>query len=368
VCLDREGRPVVAWREEAKGNGEIYLKRWTGKEWSEIGGSATGGGISRTRGNSREPSLALDPEDRPMVAWFDDTEGNYEVYVRRWTGTAWEGLGGSAEGGGVSLSRGGSVHPSLAVGSDGFPVVVWYEILAGAKREIYAQRWNGALWTDLGGSAAGGGLSRTPGESMAPALVLDSANRPAVVWSDDTSGNFEVYFKRWDGRSWAELGGSATGGGVSRTPGHSSSTFAGLALDAQDRPVIAWDEGQGVTRQIFLRRWSGSAWEDLGGSGEGTGISGSRGICHHASLALDSAGHPTVSWQEGPTEIRFARWTGSGWVDRGVVGQSGNPSAKVYPFLRMDREDRPIVAWESWVSSNVEIHLRRRESLPPAAR
>jgi hypothetical protein len=34
----------------------------------------------------------------------------------------------------------------------------------------------------------------------------------------------------------------------------------------------------------------------------------------------------------------------------------------------MDREGRAIVAWESWVSSNVEIHLRRRESLPPAAR
>jgi hypothetical protein len=44
-------------------------------------GSASGGGISDNSGASYSPSLAIAPDGTPYVAWHDDTNGDYEIYV-----------------------------------------------------------------------------------------------------------------------------------------------------------------------------------------------------------------------------------------------------------------------------------------------
>ena len=55
--------------------------------WEDVGpGSASGGGISNTVRYSEFPSLAIDPDGVPIVAWQDDSSGNDEIYVRRYAG------------------------------------------------------------------------------------------------------------------------------------------------------------------------------------------------------------------------------------------------------------------------------------------
>jgi hypothetical protein len=77
--------------------------------WVEVGtGSATGGGISNDSGYSSYPSVALSLDSVPYVTWHDSNM-NYEIYVRRWNGSSWEEVGaGSASGGGISNSGGDS--------------------------------------------------------------------------------------------------------------------------------------------------------------------------------------------------------------------------------------------------------------------
>jgi hypothetical protein len=84
------------------GNDEIYLKRWNGSAWEEIGGSASGGGVSAGPARSREPSLRLDSADRPAVSWTEETPSGARIYFRRSTGTAWEELAGPASGSGIA--------------------------------------------------------------------------------------------------------------------------------------------------------------------------------------------------------------------------------------------------------------------------
>ena len=62
--------------------------------WEEIGpGSASGGGISgkgtsTNKRDSEEPSIAIGPDGRPVVAWIDyagpPDEAVNQVYVKRW--------------------------------------------------------------------------------------------------------------------------------------------------------------------------------------------------------------------------------------------------------------------------------------------
>ena len=75
-------------------------------------------------------------------------------------------------------------------------------------------------WAELAGSASGGGLSGDPGQSIEPSVVADAAG-PYVAWSDNRNGNFEIYVARHTAAGWQELAASARDGGVSSTASHS---------------------------------------------------------------------------------------------------------------------------------------------------
>jgi len=63
----------------------LVVKSPASGTWSEVGaGSASGGGISNNDGRSEMPSLALAPDGTPYVAWYDETGGSFEIFVRRY--------------------------------------------------------------------------------------------------------------------------------------------------------------------------------------------------------------------------------------------------------------------------------------------
>jgi hypothetical protein len=86
------------------------------------GGSAQGGGISNNNGRSHTLSLAIAPDGIPHVGWQDDSDGDYEIYLRRWNAdeNEWEEVGaGSASGGGISNTTGYSWQASLTTDQHG---------------------------------------------------------------------------------------------------------------------------------------------------------------------------------------------------------------------------------------------------------
>ena len=170
-------------------------------QWVEIGsGSATDGGISNSgkNGASWEPSLAISPDGMPLVAWYGSSGSNPEIYIRRWDGTSWVEMGsGSASGGGISDSNGSSFEPSLAIDPDGTPVIAWADDSSDIV-QIYVRRWDGTSWVEMGsGSASGGGISNTDGESFSTSLAISSEGTAIIAWRDDSSGRLEIYVRRW---------------------------------------------------------------------------------------------------------------------------------------------------------------------------
>ena len=103
------GDIYAAWES---GGSDIYVKRWNGSDWIEIGaGSASGFGISNNPGASRFPSVAvmqptLGQPGVPVVAWIDQSSGNWEIYVKAFNPVSgqWDPAGDpdAASGGGIS--------------------------------------------------------------------------------------------------------------------------------------------------------------------------------------------------------------------------------------------------------------------------
>ncbi len=377
LALDGNGYPIVAWDDDSdeEFESEIYVRQWNGSAWVEVGtGSASGGGISNNSEQSCMPSLALDGNGYPVVAWFDRSSGNNEIYIRRWNGSAWVAVGtGSASGGGISNNSGDSVWASLALDGNGYPIVAWQDN-SGGDEEVYVRRWNGAAWVEVGsGSASGGGISNNGGNSRYPSLALDGSDHPIVAWHDNSGGNYEIYIKRWSGSAWVEVGtGSASGGGISNNSGWSGGEQPGvtgglsLALDGNDYPVVAWMDDSGGNYEIYIKRWNGSAWVEIGtGSASGGGISNTGGYSKYLSLALDGNGYPVVAWQYwsglNSETIYVRRWNGSAWVEVSAGSASGGGIGfGCAPSLALDGNGYPVVAWNGGSSGgDDDIYVKR---------
>ena len=338
--------------------------------WEEIGvGSASGGGISNNGGNSRIPAIVMGP-DGPIVAWYDNSIGNWEIYVRRWNGSAWVEMGaGSATGGGLTNNDGPSGSPTLAVGPDG-PVIAWDDF-DGGDFDIYLKRWNGSAWVGMGDSATGSGVSNNNSWSAVPSIAF-AAGAPIVAWHDNGSGNWEIYVRRWNGSAWVQMGpDSAVGGGISDNDGKSENPALAIGPDG---PIVAWEDDSSGDQEIYARRWNGSTWVEIGAnSAGGGGISTGSGSAEAAALAVGPDG-PLLAWgdnSDGPWEIYVRRWNGSSWVEVGAgsatgSGVSSEDNWSRYPNLWAGPEG-PIVAWEDDSDGDTEIYVRRAPKTPPTA-
>jgi len=271
VAIDDAGLPTVVWLAWAG----LHVQHWNGSEWVEVGeGSATGDGIVSPELDGRhfglsEPSVVLDREGRPVVAW-SQWEDRQLLVVKRWTGIEWESLGE------LELSRGHSPSSlSLSLDTEDQPVVAWLRDWA----RIEVRRWTGVEWEDME-------LGSPPGRT--PTLAADIDGRLFLAWTtvDDRS----IVVVRWDGTEWVEY----VDGGHGVEDQMSVARELDLAIDSDGRPVVAWSDHF----EVRIARWDGAAWMELmeGSVSEG-GVSNSAGPSRRPSLAV-GGGYAWIAWDD----------------------------------------------------------------------
>ena len=139
--------------------------------------------LSGNPGNSTIPSLATSGNN-VYVVWTDNTTGNGDVYLKRSVdnGTTF----GSLES--ISSNLGKSVDPEIAVSQDKM-YVVWTDETTG-NGDIYFKT---SLDKGITFSSVEN-LSNNTGSSVSPRIAV-SGNNVYVVWTDNTTGNGDVYLK-----------------------------------------------------------------------------------------------------------------------------------------------------------------------------
>ena len=101
-------------------------------QYGQTAGQLTGG-ASNTTGNSFDSSITIDNTGKPLIAWTEAAdEVNAEIFVKRWDGNSWEEIGensasfNEANGNfGISNNSYQDLHPDIAVNGDGDIIVTW---------------------------------------------------------------------------------------------------------------------------------------------------------------------------------------------------------------------------------------------------
>jgi hypothetical protein len=301
------------------GYSNIFVKRWNGLVWEEIDGSATGFGIS-SGFDSLQPSIDISDDGNVFVTWYGyDEENPPQIYVKAWMGDDhWAAVGfGSDSGGGVSNTSSDSYYPTILVSSTDVVYIAWVETPANtyAEPEIFIRKWDSALWEEVSpGSAQGEGLSQCGELSCdSPAMAISPDGKLYITWDtyslENLPGEGEIRVLRLNETTWEEVGDGSATSGISNTIGHSNSPS--IAINSDGVPYIAWGEITSTGNEIFIRRWKGTVWEEIG---------------------VDSATRAGVSYRSDNSR---------------------------FPSLVCSLDDIPIAVWENFDSGDWEIHVRQ---------
>jgi hypothetical protein len=300
-----------------------------------VGGSDLAGGISNDAEASLAGGLGIGSGDRACIAWRADEIA--ALRMRCWDGTQWAGLAGSE----IAIATPGNPWwPSLAFhGAD--PTITW-EDYGGGMAGVYVRQFAQGAWAGFGSSATFPGLGR----GMFASIDVAPGNEIWIVWQ--TQDELGVESTHWTGSGWSAI--------VKHDTTAARSRRADINIGAT--PYVAWIEGDNGATSVYMQAWDGSAWRELGGSATGTGVSAAH-VATYAEVATMPDGSPVIAYAAGG-DVHVVRWDGSAWIrpgdqDEGGVSRTGTAN---WPEVEVAADGTIFVAWDDDASGVSQIYLR----------
>lgn len=166
-------------------------------------------------------------------------------------------------------------------------------------------------------------------------VVVDANETPYVSVSYTDTAALMTY----DGSDWSKLGGD-----LPPNEAGAAVRVELVALDGQDRPIVAFREGTGTSRQSRIKRWDGSAWEDLDWSQPSV-----------SDLGLDSAGELLAT-----TPTQAYRFTGSDWSELGSYEPfDGSVDEQISAAITTDDGGDVVAARVAIVDDATQLQVQR---------
>ena len=299
--------------------------------------------ITWTSGGSYEPAIAMDSSDNLHVVWQDFTPGNREIYYKRSTdgGASW---GASKR---LTWTSGESFSPALAIDSGDAIHVVWYDDTSG-EYEVYYKRSEdgGTNWSSTER------LTWTSGISLHPAIAIDSSSTIHVVWEDHTPGNADIYYK-------ASTNGGTTWSAAKRLTWTSGQSFLpAIDADSSDGIHVIWQDHTDGNGEVYYKASAdgGTTWSAA------KRLTWTSGESYGPGISIASNGAIHIVWYDDSLvnlEIYYKRSTDGGatWsVSQRLTWTLGD---SLYPATSIDSSDAIHIVWQDDTPGSDEIYYKK---------
>jgi hypothetical protein len=346
-----DGNPVIAWSESDGTSKNIYVRRWTGTNWVGFGPPLSA--IAGAGTDTRDPDLVLDTANRPTLVWNEkiNTGIGSDLYGSRWTGTAWVSIPtflpavkqdeGSRTPGGIAFDNAGNLIVTPRLNSYGVNTVEMFRL---------ASSYN--TWESVTAPQTG----FTPGPAD---LAIDASSNRFIAypaqWETGSDLYWVIYAHKGDlYGNWTQLGDPIL------SPAKGDAGSLSLALNGNGHPVIAWEESNSSDSNVYAAIWNGSSWQMVGSMVNSSSTTSNT----RPALVMDHDGQPMVAWSgyvAPETSIWVSRWDGSNWKQVGsrLSATSGVATSGFRPALGLDKNGQPLVAWHESDGAVTNIHVYR---------
>jgi hypothetical protein len=287
-------------------------------------------------GSSSEAAIAVDSNNHIHVAWSDETPGNFEIYFKKSTdgGAKWAIKR-------LTWNSGPSRSPAIAIDSNDHIHLVWDDNSSGYYEIYYKKSTDGgANWTFKR-------LTWNFAYSYDPAIAIDSNGHIHLVWYDYDSGNKDVSYKKSTdgGATWT----------TKRLTWNSGSWYPAIAVGSNNHIHVVWNDSTPGNEEIYYKKSTdgGTTWTTKR-------LTSNSGDSEYPDITVDSSNHIHVVWFDntpGNAEIYYSQSTDGGttWSQKRLTWNIGDSE---YPAITADSNSYIHVIWEDELATD-EIFYKR---------
>jgi hypothetical protein len=287
ITVDSSDNLHLVWYDDKSGDQEIYYKKSTdgGSTWTSPKR------LTWMTGSSFNPRVRVDSQENIHVVWVDDYPGHNEIYYKQSTdgGTSWSGARRLTNFAAIALP------PSLAIDTGNCLHLVWPHSL-GTPSEIYYMRsTDGGMNWD-----ASRRLTWNTSDDLNPRITSDAEGNLGLVWQENMSGNYEVFFNRSTdgGTSWTANKRITWNSGNSDSP-----TIVALSVSSLH---VVWGDNSSGDMELCYKKSTdaGVSWSGL------TRLTYNDGDSNFPAMAKTSLNALHVVWQDntpGKNEIYYSK-------------------------------------------------------------
>jgi len=311
--------------------------------------------------NGSNPSMDLDSNNNPHIAYYDST--NFDLIYAKWTGTKWEK---------TTVDSTGDVgyYCSIDVDSNNRPHIAYYDA---TNRRIKYAYFNGTSWA----------VETVPAQSsydgyFGLSLKLDTSNNPHIGFSTSSISSYPMYVYKttksggyWSSTSydnqWNWHPGyypsidldSSNNGRISYYKAsynritYVATSYAGSVYYVHnDGDYCGW-----TSLDIDSNSYNHVAYTDMGSYGQYTlgYVKSSYGtkyeetvvdstssyVGSYPDIVADSSGIPHIAYNDsGNNLIKYAKKSGGSWVVKTIDSRSAAGTA-----IALDSEGKPHIAY-----------------------
>lgn len=341
IAADSGSGIHIVWKNSTSTSSDIFYKRSTNSGSTWIGLAR----LTWSSGNSNEPAVAADSGSGIYVVWHDDIWGDNEILYKRSTdvGATWMGLVR------LTWNSGESYTPAIAADSSNNIHVVWYDDTMGDYEIFYKHSTNnGAAWSTPTRLTWNSGSSRTS------SIAADPGNNIHVVWSDNTMGSYEIFYKR-------STNGGVTWSVLTRLTWNAYGSYNPvIAADSGNGLHISWEEAIPGKWDIFYKHSTdrGATWSAP------TRLTWSSGDSWYPSITADTGSGVHIIWSDdnpGNKDIFYRTSTNSGISWSPLNRLTWNTGQSWFPSIAADSSDTVHAVWGDDNPTNYEIFYKNRK-------
>jgi len=352
LIADGSGGAFITWQDFRSGTGnDIYVQRVDSS--GTVRWRADGVAICTAADQQWSPRLVSDGSGGAIITWYDNRNGNYDIYAQRVNSTGevqW-----TADGVSISTETNLQMYPQLIADGSGGAIITWYDYRSG-NGDIYAQREDSSgtvRWT-----ADGVAISLVSVDQSSPRLVSDGSGGAIITWYDDRSGNDDIYAQRVNSSGSVQW----TTDGVVISAFTSYQIIDDIISDGSGGAIIAWYDGRNGSDDIYIQRVNGSGVAQW--TVDGVAISTVSGDQNCSCLIADGSGGVILAWSDYrngvDNDIYVQRVNSSGevqWTADGaaISTVTGNQTT---PDIVSDGSGGAIITWYDYRNGNFDIYAQ----------
>ncbi|CAF4576832.1 unnamed protein product [Rotaria sp. Silwood1] len=197
-------------------NGKFYVAKWNGTGWSELGGS------NSLAANNSIGAICSDPAGN-IYAGGNFTNSNGKRYIAKWNSSTWSELGGNN-----SLAANDYIQ---SMNCDVTGNVYVTGAFTNSSGKCYMAKWSGNTWIEL--SLTNSSMFTTSPLSY---ISFDSQGNVYTSGFFIDGANYKRRVIKWNGSMWSEVGGSNSLGGVNYNV---NCQLYGMYVDKNSNKVFA---------------------------------------------------------------------------------------------------------------------------------